>query len=54
MDRQGASYYLGVSRTTLDRLVTEGKLVPVKLLAHTRLFDRQDLDAMVERVKANA
>ena len=53
MDQQASAFYLGVGTRTISRLAANGTLVPVKLLNRTRLFDREDLDHLVDVVKAS-
>jgi excisionase family DNA binding protein len=44
----GAAEYLGVSRATVERLVSRGELPIVKVAGSTR-YDVGDLDGFVER-----
>ena len=53
VDRLGAAFYLSVSPRTIGNLVAAGKLQPVKLLGRRLLFDRADLDRLVDVVKAS-
>lgn len=43
----GAAHYLGVSRATVERLVSRGELPIVKVAGSTR-YDVEDLDAYIE------
>ena len=53
VDRPGAAFYLGVSQRTIWNLQASGKLQAVKLLGRKALYDVRDLDAMVDRTKAD-
>jgi excisionase family DNA binding protein len=52
LGREQTAMYLGVTTRSLDRLVAKGVLMPVKIVGVRRtLFDRHDLDALVESAK---
>ena len=53
MNKQDAGAYLGVSARTIYNLTVAGKLQPVKLLGRRLLYDRADLDRLVDVVKAD-
>jgi excisionase family DNA binding protein len=46
-----AGRYLGVSPRTIEALVAARRLQAVKLLGRKALYDRADLDALVDQVK---
>ena len=46
-----ACYYLHLSRATLYHMIKRKEIVPVSIGGRT-LFDRKDLDEMIEKVKA--
>ena len=54
LGRQAAADYLGINPRTLERLVSSGRLAPVRLPGVRRtLFERADLDRLVvEEVSA--
>lgn len=63
LDREAASAYLGgVATRTIDALVAAGHIRPVRLPSTRRegeqgrrvLFDRHDLDALIDKWKADA
>jgi len=45
-----ACEYLGISKTTLYKLIKEGKLKPVKLGKITR-FEKEDIDRLIKESK---
>lgn len=47
-----AAAYLGVGDDTIRKFVKDGKLPRVTILRHTYLFDREDLDALIESEKS--
>jgi excisionase family DNA binding protein len=53
LDKAGAGHYLSVGVRTVETLMANGKLVPVRLLDRRLLFDRADLDALIETTKAS-
>jgi len=53
LDKAGAGHYLSVGVRTVEALVANGRLAPVRLLGRRLLFDRADLDQLVEQVKAS-
>ena len=52
LDKAGAGHYLSVGVRTVEALVASGRLVPVRLLDRRLLFDREDLDRLVDVTKA--
>jgi excisionase family DNA binding protein len=48
-----AGRYLGVSPRTVEAFVAAGRLQAVKLLGRKALYDVQDLDQLVDQVKAS-
>jgi excisionase family DNA binding protein len=53
--RPQAAGYLNVTTRTVDRLVARGLLNPIRLPGIRRtLFDRADLDALVDTVRESA
>lgn len=46
----GAATYLGISLRAMKELAAKGS-VPKTQIGHRVLFDREDLDAFIERVK---
>lgn len=48
--RKEAAHYLGISLRSLDTLASDGKVLKVVICGRT-LYDRADLDALVEREK---
>ncbi len=52
MPRQLAAAYMGVSATTFDRLHCD--IEPVPLDNRNKVWDRQDLDAKIDRMKSDA
>jgi len=53
VDQQGLAFYLGISVRSVRALVAAGRLAPVKLLNHTRLYDLQDADHLIDTTKEN-
>lgn len=49
----GAATYLGISLRAMKQLAADGK-VPKTTIGHRVLFDREDLDRFIERVKRSA
>lgn len=45
-----AAVYLGISLRSMKQLAADGK-VPKVLIGHRVLFDREDLDAFIDRLK---
>lgn len=48
-----AAEYLGISKRQMEQLARENEVVKVQI-GHRVLFDRADLDAYVDRLKAAA
>lgn len=53
LDMEQTAEYLGMSEDTIQRLVSEGQLVPVRLDRRLR-FDIRDLNDLVETSKRRA
>ena len=53
VDLRDAGAYLGISVRSVANLMANGKLQPVRLLNRRLLFDRADLDALIQAVKAS-
>jgi excisionase family DNA binding protein len=52
LDVPATAEYLGVKRRTVFRLMESGELRPVRLPGVRRLlFDKHDLDALIEKAK---
>lgn len=47
---QDAAHYLGISLRAMKYLAAEGA-VPKVTIGHRVLFDKEDLDAYIERIK---
>ena len=55
LGREEAAGYLAIATRSLSRLVEKHVIAPVQIPGVRRvLFDRQDLDALVESTKADA
>lgn len=52
LDAAGAAEYLGLSRSTVVRLASSGKLMCCRPSQGTVRFDRIDLDAYMDRVRS--
>jgi len=50
LSRKEAAQLLGLGVSTIDKLVAQGKLVPVRLNRRV-LFDFSDLEEIIERAK---
>ena len=50
LSRKEAAQFLGLGVSTVDKLVAQGKLVPVRLNRRV-LFDLSDLEKIIERAK---
>jgi len=50
LSRKEAAQLLGLGISTIDKLVAQGKLVPVRLNRRV-LFDLSDLEKIIERAK---
>ena len=50
LSRKEAAQLLGLGISTIDKLVAQGKLVPVRLNRRV-LFDLSDLEDIIERAK---
>jgi hypothetical protein len=48
--RERAAAYLDISASSFDKLVRDGFLPPAKLLHSFKVWDRDDLDAMADRL----
>jgi excisionase family DNA binding protein len=46
-----ACHYLNISRTTLYRMMKDKNILPVPLVPGRTLFDKKDLDALIEEAK---
>ena len=49
-----AAKVLGVSGTTISRLVKHGRLTPVRVIPTTgaRFFDREDVETVIDRIRS--
>jgi hypothetical protein len=55
LGREAAATYLDMTTRSLDRLVGKGLLRPIRIAGMKRvLFDRADLDAIIDACKARA
>lgn len=53
LDYKNAAIYLGISLRGMKELASKGK-IPKVLIGHRVLFDRDDLDAFIEKIKRSA
>ena len=53
LDYKNAAAYLSISLRGMKQLAADGK-VPKVLIGHRVLFDKDDLDAFIDRIKRSA
>lgn len=52
LNREEAARYIGVSVTTFDKLVADGRMPKPKMLGSRRIFDRLALDRHFDELSA--